>query len=416
VSPAEHLDITADLWVKNGVITHIGNSVDYDNDTRIVNAAGWICSPGFYDMHVHLREPGYEIKEDIRTGTNAAANGGFTGLCCMPNTNPPVDNAQTVQFLKDKGTGKIVDVGIAGTITQGREGKNLSPMFELADYGALMFTDDGNCVTGSEVMKRAFMYASTRDLLISQHCEDHDMTQGFSMNEGEMSLKLGLKGYPSVAEEIIVSRDLMLSKYCGNMRYHVSHISTKGSVELIRAAKSIGLRVSCEVTPHHISLNERLVESYSTDLKINPPLRTQNDIDALIQGLADGTIDCIASDHAPHALNEKDVEFEKAPCGIVGLETSLGVVLTYLYHTEKLTLEDIICKMSINPRNILRLPEISIHEGTQANLTIFDPNEEWIVEKKNFRSRSKNTPYEGYQLKGKPKFTINNNQVHEITL
>jgi len=271
-------------------------------------------------------------------------------------------------------------------------------------------------VMNSEVMRRAFDFSSSRDLLISQHCEDQNLTKDFAMNESVLSYKLGLRGYPDVAEEIIVSRDLKLASYLGNRRYHVSHISTTGAINVVREAKKKGLRVSCEVTPHHFSLNQDVLVGYNTNHKMNPPLRNQEDVNTIIEALRDGTIDCIASDHAPHALHEKDVEFEKAPYGIIGLETSLGLTLTNLMHTGVLTLSQVIEKMSVNPRKILNLPAVEIKVGAKANLTIFDPNEEWIVDKKNFQSKSKNTPFDGFKLKGKPKFTINNGQSIECKL
>ncbi|MGA2297833.1 MAG: dihydroorotase, partial [FCB group bacterium] len=283
-------------------------------------------------------------------------------------------------------------------------------------YGVVMFSDDGICVLDSSVMKLAFEYAATKDLLIAQHCEDTQLSANFSMNEGMVSTKLGLKGYPSIAEDIMVSRDLMLAEYCGNRRYHSHHISSKGSVRLIREAKQRGMRVSCEVTPHHLSLTEEEIKRYNTNYKMNPPLRTKKDIEALIEGLKDGTIDCIATDHAPHTLYEKDVEYERAPNGVIGLETAIGIILTNLYHTGHLSLEEIIAKLSVNPRKILGLPEIILKEGNLANLTIFAPDEEWIVEKEHFKSKSRNTPYQAAQLKGKPKYAINNNKLFETEL
>jgi dihydroorotase len=284
-------------------------------------------------------------------------------------------------------------------------------MLELSDCGAKMFTDDGSTVMDSETLRRAFDYSSVKDILISQHCEDVSLTQKFTANEGIMSFKLGLKGYPSVAEEIILSRDIMLAEYCGNRRYHASHISTAGAVEIVRNAKRKGLRVSAEATPHHFSLTDEALTSYDTSLKMNPPLRTQKDVDAVIAGLADGTIDCIASDHAPHALHEKDVEFDIAPNGIVGLETSLALATTNLLHKKVLTLGQIVEKMSVNPRKILGLEKIEVAEGNRANLTIFAPNEEWVLDKQRLKSKSKNSPFNGYKFFGKPVYAINNDKV-----
>ncbi|MCX7737050.1 MAG: dihydroorotase [Candidatus Kapabacteria bacterium] len=417
VNPEQNLDGIFDLWIKDGFIHSIATSITNEEpETRVIPGKDLVALPGFFDMHVHLREPGFEYKEDIQSGCAAAANGGFTGVCCMPNTNPVIDNVSVVELIRKKAENLPVDVKISAAITQGSQGKQLSPFYELNEAGVVMFTDDGKCVTSSEVMKRAFNYASTKKLLIAQHCEDHSLTENFSVNEGVMSSSLGLKGYPSVAEDIIVKRDILLNEYTGNNPYHISHISTKNSVKFIREAKSRGLNVTCEVTPHHFCLNEEFLSSYDTNYKMNPPLRTKEDIQEILAGLKDGTIDCIASDHAPHALHEKEVEFEKAPYGIVGLETTIGLTFTYLYHTNILTLNDIINKLSTNPRKILNLEPIIIKEGNQANLTIVDIDEEWIVDKNQFKSKSKNTPFNGFKLKGKPKYIINKNQIIESTL
>jgi dihydroorotase len=417
INPTEQKDEVVNLWLKDGKIVHSAASeTQIDSDTEIINAEGLVCSPGLLDMHVHLREPGYEYKEDIKSGTNAAANGGFTGIVCMPNTDPIIDEATVVDYVKQKSKDLSVDVHIAAAITKKSEGKSLTPMLELDENGVVMFTDDGNCVMDTETMRRAFEYASTRDLLVSQHCEDHSLTAGFAMNEGMYSSKLGLKGSPSVAEEIIVSRDIMMSEYTGNSRYHVSHISTKGSVRLVRDAKSRGLRVTCEVTPHHFTLTEDLLVSYHPNLKMNPPLRSKDDVDEVIQGLLDGTIDCIASDHAPHALHEKDVEFEIAPNGIIGLETSLALSLTNLVHKNYLSLNQLIEKMSTNPRKIIGQDPVLIKDGEEANLTIFDPEEEWLVDVVNFKSKAVNTPFGEMKLKGKPKYAINKGEIIKSSL
>lgn len=417
VNPARKIDEITNIWLKDGIINHIGPKDPVtDADTKVMKSDGLVCSPGLFDMHVHLREPGFEYKEDIKSGTESAANGGFTGVVCMPNTNPVVDNAAVVEYIKQKSSGMLVDVQIAAALTVNSEGKHLTPMMELHDHGVVMFTDDGQCVQDVNVMRVIFDYAATKDFLISQHCQENSLSQNFAMNEGVLSDKLGLKGYPYIAEEMIVARDIMLSEYCGRRRYHVSHISTNGSVRIVKDAKSRGLRVSCEVTPHHFSLLDNLLENYDTNLKMNPPLRRQRDIDAILEGLADGTIDCIATDHAPHALHEKEVEFEHAPNGIIGLETALGLSLTHLVHKGILSISQLIEKMSVNPRKILGLPEVLIKKGEVANLTIFNPEEEWIVNKDEFKSKSGNTPYHGNKLKGKPKYTINNHMIFECSL
>jgi dihydroorotase len=417
VEPLNDVDDVFNLWIKDGIINKISKE-DFgtDKETEQIEGKSYICSPGLYDMHVHFREPGYEYKEDIDSGAESAANGAFTGVCVMPNTDPAIDNITVVNFIKQRAKNLLVDVDISGTITQGRGGKLISPMLELSDYGALMFTDDGSCVMDSEVMKRAFDYASTHDMLISQHCEDHTLTKDYAMNEGAISGKLGLKGYPSIAEDIIVARDITLSEYCGNRRYHVQHISTKRAIYIVNDAKQRGLRISTEATPHHFINTEEELVSYNPNLKMNPPLRTKDDVSAVIEGLKDGTIDCIVTDHAPHALHEKDVEYEKAPNGIIGLETSLALTLTHLYHNGHLSLNQIIEKMAVNPRKLLKLKDIKIAEGEKANLSIFSLDEEWIVDAKKFKTKAKNCPYIGLKLKGKPKFAINNNQIYKCDL
>jgi len=411
VNPTQAMDGIYNILINEGKIDYFGFSeINVSPEVKIIEGDDLLCAPGFFDMHVHFRDPGQTYKEDIHSGILAAANGGFTGVVCMPNTNPPIDNPTIVEYIKSKSQNAIVDVFPAAAITKNLRGESLTSMFSLHQAGVVMFTDDGHSVMNSEVMRRAFDYSATYDFLIAQHCEDVNLTENFAINEGVVSTKLGLKGYPAVAEEIILARDIMLAEYCGNRRYHAQHISTKGSVELIRKAKDKGLRVSCEVTPHHLTLDETSVEDFDSNFKMNPPLRTKSDIDALKKGLKEGVIDCIATDHAPHSSNEKDVEFEKAPNGVVGLETALGVVLTYLYHTGDLSLNKIVELMSINPRKILNLPLVVFKEGVEANMTIFSLNDEWIVDKQFFKSKSQNTPFDGYKLKGKPRFVINKNQ------
>lgn len=416
VSPSQNIDRQANIWIKDGIITKITNDEINDMAAKYIDAEKYIAAPGFFDMHVHLREPGYEYKEDIKSGTLSAANGGFTGVLCMPNTNPSIDEAAVVELIRNKAKDNLVDVEIAAAITKDRKGEHLAPMLELNDCGVRLFTDDGDCVSNSEIMRRAFYYAASKDLLLSQHAEDTTLTEDFSANEGYISEKLGLKGYPTVAEEIIIARDIMLCEFTGQTRYHVAHISSKGAKRIIKSAKERGLRISCEVTPHHFLLSDEELISYDPSLKMNPPLRTKEDLEAMVEGLKDGTIDCIATDHAPHALHEKDVEFEVAPHGIIGLETSLSLVYSYLVDRGRLTLKQMIEKMSINPRKILDLDEIKIDEGEKANITIFAPNEEWIVNKNLFMSKARNTPFDGWKLVGKPKYTINNNKLHECVL
>ncbi len=417
INSIQNLDTHLNIWVKDGIIAHCSKDTPtLDIDTRIIDASSMIASPGFIDLHVHLREPGADNKETIQSGLDAASNGGFTSVVCMPNTSPDIDDVTVVEYINSKAKGFLTDVLISAAITKQRTGKSITNMLSLNEAGVVMFTDDGVAVSNSEVMKLAFDYAAPQDLLLAQHCEDHSLTKGFTMNESALSYKLGLKGYPTIAEEIILSRDIMLAEYCGNRRYHAQHISTKGAVDLIRSAKAKGLRVSCEVTPHHFSLSEELLASYDSCYKMNPPLRRDQDIEAIIEGLADGTIDCIATDHAPHSLHEKFVELENAPNGIIGLETAIGVSLTHLVHSGKISINKFIDLFTVNPRNIIGKEQVLIDSGLNANLTIFDLNEEWTVDKTKMKSKSTNTPYHNHKLIGKQKFVFNNNQMIECSL
>lgn len=417
ISPAQNIDEHLNIYVCEGIIKYIGKELNENlPDIEFIDGTDLVCCPGFFDMHVHLREPGQEYKETIQTGTLAAANGGFTGVVCMPNTSPAVDSVAIIEYITSRAKGNIVDVYPCATITKSREGKELAPLLSLIEAGAVMFSDDGSCLESAEMMRRAFDYTAQWDALLTQHCEEHSMTKNFSMNEGKVSAELGLKGYPTVAEDVIIARDILLAEFCGNRRYHAAHISTKGAVRLVREAKARGLRVSCEVTPHHFVLTDEAVRGFDTNAKMNPPLRTDEDIEAIIDGLADGTIDCIATDHAPHAIHEKECEFAQAANGITGLETALGLGMTFLVHTGKLTLAELIKKMSVNPRKILQLPDIKIAKGEKANLTVFAPNEEWAVDLSHSCSKSQNSPFQGLHLTGKPKFALNNGQIYQSNL
>ena len=408
ISPSDSLHERRNLWLKGDTVQACSRQeIQADAATQRINAQDLMCLPGLFDMHVHLREPGQEYKETIKSGTESAANGGFTGVCCMPNTAPAVDNAPTVEYILNRAKETLTEVLVCAAITKDRAGRDLAPMLELKEHGAVMFSDDGACVMNAEVMNRAFKYLKPVDGLISQHCEEHSLTEGFAMHDGTVSALLGLKGYPSIAEEIIVARDIMLAQHNGNCRYHVSHLSTAGSVELVRQAKLRGQRVTCEVTPHHFTLTDEAVRHYNTNAKMNPPLRTQEDVNALISGIKDGTVDCIATDHAPHAVHEKEVEFSMAMNGITGLETSLGLAMTYLVHAGHIDMMRLAELMSSTPREILGLETIHIKDGAKANLTIIAPREEWTFEAGKSLSKSKNTPFHGFSLKGKPKFAVN---------
>ncbi|HUN65345.1 MAG TPA: dihydroorotase [Bacteroidota bacterium] len=402
VDPVSGRDAAEDILITDGIIEAIG-PVPEKKSHRIIDLAGAIVAPGLCDMHVHLREPGFEHKETIDTGTLAAAAGGFTAVCCMPNTNPAIDDASVVRSIVAKSRSLregVVDLHPIAAVTKGREGKDLAPILELAEAGAVGFSDDGAPVGDALVMRRALEYAALTGRPLIQHAEDPSLAKGGVMNEGFVSTRLGLPGIPSLAEEIMVDRDIRLLRYTGG-KYHVAHVSTAGTVELIRAAKKEGLAVTCEVTPHHWTLTDDAVAGYDTNTKMNPPLRSAADVDAMKAGLRDGTIDVIATDHAPHSFDEKEVEFQYAPFGIVGLETALGLVFSGLVDTGILTISQVIEKLSVNPRKILSLPTLEIAPGKEANLSFIDAKREWTVDVSAFRSKSRNTPFHGRRLRGR---------------
>ena len=395
------------ILLSDGSIEKIGeiNSADI-SDSQEFDFSGCLVVPGFFDMHVHLREPGREDEETVVTGCNSAAGGGFTGVACMPNTEPAIDTAEVINFIKKQAKGHLVDVYTVAAATVGRKGESLSPMAELTEAGAVAFSDDGVAIKTSSVLKRAFEYANMYGLPIIEHCEDESLANG-AMNEGLNSTFLGLPPLPSVSEDIIVIRDIQMAEYTGG-RIHIAHISTKNAVELVREAKKKGIKVTAEVTPHHFTLTDDAVKTYDTNAKMSPPLRTQKDLDAIIEGLMDGTIDCIASDHAPHSSEEKESEFQFAPNGIVGLETVVGLSLSELFHKKKLSIEELILKLSINPRKILNLPVPKFSTGESANLTILDLDKIWTVDIMNFKSKSKNSPFDRRLLTGASVAVINN--------
>ncbi len=414
IDPVSGKDEALDILVTNGVIEKMGKNLAADRSATVVELKGKLVVPGLIDMHVHLREPGFEHKETIETGCTSAAKGGFTAVCCIPNTNPAIDDESVVRYIHEKGKSVcngIVDIYPIAAATKGREGKELAPMAELASAGAVGFTDDGAPISSAEVMRRALEYSSMYGIPVIQHAEEASMTHGGSMNEGFVSTRLGLPGMPPVAEELMIARDVILLRYVPGARYHVAHISTKGSLDIVRRAKSGGLRVTCEVTPHHFSLTDAIVESYDTNTKMNPPLRTEDDVRAMKEGLKDGTIDVIATDHAPHTIDEKEVEYIQAPFGIVGLETAVGLAIGELVAQGFLSLYQLVEKLSTNPRKICSLPAITIEAGSPANLTLIDPDLEWIVDTTAFSSKSKNSPFNGRRLRGKAVGVLNNGQM-----
>ena len=417
IDPYRGIHEHRNILIEQGMILHSSTEhIEIPQNTIHIEASHLIAAPGFVDMHVHLREPGQEYKETIESGTLAAANGGFTDIVCMPNTLPALDSKINLEYVKNRAKDNIVNVHVCAATTIGREGKQLSPMIDLIDAGAIMFSDDGSCIENAEMMRRAFDYAAPFDALLTQHCEEHSLTKNFVIHEGTVSADLGLKGYPTVAEEIIVSRDIQLAAYCGNRRYHVSHLSTEGSVQLVREAKAKGQRISCEVTPHHFILTDKAVLEYGTHAKMNPPLREQSDIDAILIGLQDGTIDAIATDHAPHAIHEKNCELTIAANGITGIETCIGLAFQFLVNSNLISLDRFVYLLSTGPRNILQIQHPNLEKGESACITIFDKNAEWTVNTKNMKSKSVNTPFDNWKLLGKPAFIFNNNQVYKSEL
>ncbi|MFZ1730192.1 MAG: dihydroorotase [Bacteroidota bacterium] len=409
VDPVSGLDTQKDMLVVDGVIERIGEQLSAP-DTESIDLTGKTITPGFCDMHVHFREPGQEHKEDIASGAAAAAAGGFTAVACMPNTDPPIDSATVVSFIFKQGQGLAVDVYPIGAITKGRKGESISPMIELREAGVVGFSDDGSPVNNTKVLRTALEYASMLDLAIIQHAEDPHLFAGGVMNESLVSTELGLPTIPRLSEDAVVARDLMFTEYV-NGCYHLAHMSTLGAAQAVRIAKAKGIRVTSEVAPHHFTLTDEAVRGYDSNTKMNPPLRTADDVQAMKEALRDGTADAIATDHAPHALFEKEVEFSYAPFGIVGLETAVGLSITELLLENWLTLPQLIEKLSTNPRRILRLPEIRIEEGAQANLTFLDLTAQWVVDAKTFRSKSQNTPFHGRSLTGRAMGIFNNGQL-----
>lgn len=410
IDPANQLDKKGDILIEDGVITAI-DKIEINNfDGEMIDLAGKIVSPGWMDMHVHLREPGREDEETVKSGCLAAANGGFTAVCCMPNTEPPIDSQEIIQYLKDRSNELLVDVHPIAAITKNQKGEELAEMLELVEQGAVAISDDGHPVMSAEIMRRALEYSKMVDIPVIGHEEDKTMTENGHMNEGFVSTRLGLRGMPSVAEEIMIARDIMLAEYTGG-RFHVAHISTKGSVELVRKAKAKGIKVTAEATPHHFVLNEKAVIGYDTYAKMNPPLRSEEDRQAVVKGLQDETIDVIATDHAPHSWEEKATEFIQAPFGIIGSETALGLSLNNLLHKDILDMKSLINKFVSHPYRILNLDSPGLKKANMANMTILDPELEWTVDMKNFLSKSTNSPFVGMKLKGRPYAIINNNKI-----
>ena len=405
IDPSQGLDGTLDVLVENGVIKEVGANLKAPAGAETIDATGKYVVPGLVDMHVHLRDPGLEYKEDIVSGTRAAAAGGFTSVCCMPNTKPVIDNKAVATYIINKArTEGFANVFPVGSITYGMNGERMSEMGELKEAGCVAVSDDGKPVVNSELMRRALEYARGMGILVISHAEDLALVGEGTMNEGFTSTELGLKGIPRVAEDIATAREVLLAEYT-NSRVHIAHVSTRGAIAAIREAKARGVKVTCETAPHYFTLTDDAVRGYNTNAKMNPPLREADDVAAVKEGLKDGTIDAIATDHAPHHPDEKDVEFNVALNGIIGLETSLPLSLA-LVADGVLTLNQLIEKMSVNPSKIIGIERGNLKPGAVADITVIDPVKEWQVTESGLASKSRNSPWLGERMRGAAACTI----------
>jgi len=405
IDPTQELDAMLDVLVENGRVKALGQGLTAPAGTPIVDAAGCYVTPGLIDMHVHLRDPGQEYKEDIVSGTRAAVAGGFTTVCCMPNTKPVIDCKAVASYVISKAQREgLCNVFPVGTITQGMAGERMTEMGELKETGCVAVSDDGRPVRNAELMRRALQYAQGIGILVISHAEELDLVGEGTMNEGFTSTELGLKGIPRVAEDLATTREVLLAEYTG-APVHIAHVSTAGAVRIIRDAKGRGVRVTCETAPHYFTLTDDAVRGYNTNAKMNPPLREAADVAAIKAGLQDGTIDCIATDHAPHHLDDKDVEFNEAMNGVVGLETSLPLALR-LVAEEVLTLAQLVERMAVNPSRILGLGRGTLQPGAIADLTVIDPELQWSVSTESLQSKSKNSPFLGQTMQGAARCTV----------
>ena len=426
IDPSQGIDGIHDLLIENGVVAGIAPHFDPPEHAEVIAAAGMVVSPGFIDVHCHLREPGFEDKETIATGTLAAARGGFTTVCAMPNTNPTMDTASTLEYVlrkaRDEAAVRVLPIG---SVTKQSKGRQLAEMGELAEAGAIGFSDDGNPVSDSNIMRQALSYSSAMGLPIINHCEEPELFHGGSMHEGWISNRLGVKGIPNSAEDIMVARDIDLARLTGG-RYHVAHLSTEGALELVRRAKQRGMtNVTAEVTPHHLTLTDEAIlgrtaegingsgayapltpAAYDTRAKVNPPLREQHDMEAMVEGIRDGTIDFIATDHAPHNRTDKECTFHDAAFGISTLETALGQLMS-LVHSDAIDLPLLIEKLTLAPARFLHRADLgTLKQGAPADITIIDPDAEWVVDTAQFASKGKNTPLQGATLRGRVWATV----------
>ncbi|RPH92961.1 dihydroorotase [candidate division KSB1 bacterium] len=403
LDPRQNLDRTADLHIKDGIVQVAPARIPDDAD--IIDLRGHIITPGWFDLHVHLREPGREVAETIESGCHAAMNGGITGVACMPNTDPPIDDAGRVRWVLEKAESLPVDVHVVAAATRGRSGQELVEMSELVELGVRAFSDDGAPIANSAVLRHALEYANMLHARIFQHAEDPQLSAGGAMNEGEWSTRLGLPGIPPVSETIDVMRCIQLARYTG-AAVHICHVSTHDSVEWIRWAKQQGLRVTAEVCPHHLLLTEEHCKGFDTDYKMSPPLRSEEDRLACLRGIGDGTLDVLCTDHAPHTWESKAQEFDVAPFGVVGLETVLGLTLTHLV-PQILDWNTLLQRVAYSPREILSQAVPAIASGQPANLTVIDPEQKWTVEPAEFLSKSRNTPFKNWPLTGRARGIVN---------
>src|SRR6266567_6797175 len=405
IDPASSLDGTADVLIDNGRITSVGRDLPR-NGAELLDASGLIVAPGLIDMHVHLREPGIEHSETIETGARAAAAGGFTSICCMPNTVPVNDNATVTSYIVDRARhNAVVNVFPIGAITKGSEGEELAAIGSMKKAGIVAISDDGKPVMNARVMRRAMEFARSLDLPVIDHCEDLNLSAGGDMHEGLVSTRLGLRGIPASSEDVMVARDILLAKSTG-ARFHVAHISSANSVAMVAHAKKLGLPVTCEATPHHFAITDAEVASYDSNYKMKPPLRTGCDVEAVIGGIVSGAIDVIATEHAPRAGSEKMQEFEKCPFGILGLETALGLSLERLVHTGRIPLGTLVALFTTGPARVLRLDRGTLATGAPADVTIFSTDVEWTYDVNQSFSKSRNSPFDGRAFRGGPMATI----------
>ncbi len=408
IDPANKRDETADLYIADGKV--VGSKSEIKNaksEIEEIDAKGVIVAPGLIDMHVHLREPGFSHKETIESGARAAAAGGFTTIVCMPNTSPVPDNPSTIAWIKDRASAIApVNVLPTGAISKNLAGEELAPIGSLAQAGIVAITDDGHCIQNHEVMRRAVEYARMVGVPILDHCQDYNLVGNGVVHEGYWSTLLGLPGWPAAGEEAIVMRDILLAELCDHY-IHCQHVSTAGSVRLIREARSRGVKISGEVCPHHIALTDEAIQNFDTNYKVNPPLRSQQDVDALLDGIADGTLSILCSDHAPHADFEKEVEFDIAPFGIIGLETELGLFMDLLVHKHRrIDIARLIEMYTVEPARLLKIHAGTLSIGARADMTLIDPALEWIVRLDQFESASRNSPFNGWKLRGRAVRTI----------